>query len=186
MNTSSPGVLMASQLAASADYAVISGNLDSLEGQVQQPADATGGGLGSYPRWENRRAADRQLPVGKSGYGLASLSGRHQAAKPGAGQQDWLAPPDRRGGGQPGGAMLKSASAAATAGDKDRGISWNSFLLGLIALIPIAMLGIFMAQRSGTSVTLHHRHGRRAQEPSLRNPGLDQSGRGVGGAGLSP
>ena len=138
------GVLMASQLAASADYAVISGNLDSLEGQVGSLLTQPGVVSVRILDGENRVLLDRNLskanPVTDRHLYQAAIKQQSLALD----SQDWLVSGQGGNASQVLGYVEIGVSSRYQL-EKDKGIFINSFLLGLAALIPIAVLGIFMA-----------------------------------------
>lgn len=86
------GALMARQLAASADYAVISGNVDSLRGQIdallQQPGVVQVRILGT----DNLVLLQQHSPRFRAGMAVRLFGSDIRPALPGAVAEDWLAP----------------------------------------------------------------------------------------------
>lgn len=139
------GALMASQLAASADYAVISGNLDSLEGQIQSLLKQPG--VVSVRILDGDRrpllSRQRQSAGSASDWHLYRADIRQQSLV--LDNRDWLAPPEGAAEAMTLGHVEVGVSSRYM-DDKDSAILWNSIWLGLIALVLTAMLGIYMAQ----------------------------------------
>ncbi|HEX5278234.1 MAG TPA: response regulator [Fluviicoccus sp.] len=139
------GILMASQLAASADYAVISGNLSSLEGQIQGLLGQPGVVSVRILDMDDRILLSRQKPDA----GVASDWHRYQASI--RQQSIALDSEDLMVSGQdvspdPVVGKVEIGISGRFMLDKVQDILLNSLLLGLLALAPIMALGVLMAR----------------------------------------
>ncbi|HEX4870194.1 MAG TPA: ATP-binding protein [Moraxellaceae bacterium] len=136
------GSLMAQQLAAGADYAVISGNVDSLRGQVdallRQP------GVVEVQVVDANRAVLLQLrsPQYAPGLAMRRFGSDIRSAGVGAPGEDWLAPaavaPERLG-------RVEIAVSEQLALAREHEILRNGLLLGALALLLSGLLALRMA-----------------------------------------
>lgn len=139
------GQLMARQLAASADYAVISGNVESLAGQVeallQQPGVvrvrvfASDGGL----------LLERQSPRFHPSQSMRRYTAPIESVALGASVQDWLAPLDSAAPQLLGRVEISLSNDTALA--REREILFTGLVLGVLALSATFMLANAVAAR---------------------------------------
>jgi len=143
------GALMASQLAASADYAVISGNTDSLEGQVQALLLQPGVAAVRVFDADNRMVLNRQRDkAGKAAdWSLFASPIRQQSLS--LDSQDWLVADQAAAPEQVLGRVEVAISNDFMLA-KVQHILVTSLLLGVLALAPILGLGLLMARELET------------------------------------
>ncbi|RZU47534.1 signal transduction histidine kinase [Fluviicoccus keumensis] len=139
------GVLMATQLAAAADYAVISGNLDSLEGQVQGLLKQPGVVSVRLFDMDNRVLLSRQKPdAGTPSEWHRYLATIHQQSIA-LDNQDLLVA-GQASSPNPAVGKVEIGISGRYMLDKIQSIPLNSLFLGLLALAPILALGGLMAR----------------------------------------
>lgn len=135
------GDLMARQLAAGADYAVISGNMESLRGQVEALLRYPGVVQVRILGADNAVLLRQDSAQFRSGMPVRRFAGAITPVALGAGAEDWLAPPSRPQ--TLGQAEISISEELALA--RERAILRNGLLLGGLALLLSGILAARMA-----------------------------------------
>ncbi len=139
------GALMASQLASSADYAVISGNLDSLGGQVQSLLTQPGVVSIRIFDADHRVLLDKHKPGSAKPNELERFLAPIRQEPVQLDRGDWLVNVPDRGEVQVLGEVEVGISPDFIL-ERERSIVFTSLFLGALALAAIALLGSAMAR----------------------------------------
>lgn len=139
------GQLMARQLAASADYAVISGNVDSLGGQIDALLQQSGVVRVRIFTADGRVLLERQMRRFHPGLSIRKFVAPIEAVALGAEAEDWLAPLEDTAPRLLGRVEISISNDMALA--REREILFTGLVLGGLALAATFMLANAVATR---------------------------------------